>query len=69
MYNWSVDTTRLKKYPKKYKLWKLEQMISYGLDDDKLDKNEVIENWNYLKNRLDPTRRKFLEFLLWPKQS
>lgn len=69
MYNWSVDETRLKKYPKKHKLWKLEQMISYGLDGDKLNKNEVIENWEYLKNRIDPARRKFLEFLLWPNRS
>jgi hypothetical protein len=69
MYNWSVDEKYLKKYPKKYKLWKLEQMISYGLDDDKLDKKEVIANWEYLKKRLDPQKRTYLEFLLWSKQS
>jgi len=69
MYNWSVDEKYLKKFPKKYKLWCLEQTISYGLDGDRLDKNEVMMNWNYLKKRLDPQRRKFLEFLLWPKQS
>ena len=69
MHNWSVDEKYLKKFPKKYKLWRLEQTISYGLDGDKLDKDEVIANWDYLKKLLDPERRRFLEFLLWPKLS
>ena len=69
MYNWSVDENYLKKYPKKYELWKLEQLISYGLDKEKLDKKKVIANWKYLKNRLDPKRKEFIEYLLWPKQS
>lgn len=68
MYNWSVDERYLKRFPKKYKLWRLEQMVSYGLDDEKLDKNELIANWDYLKRRIDPKRRKFFEFLLWPKR-
>lgn len=67
MYNWSVDENYLKKFPKKYKLWKLEQKLSYGLDGEKLDKKEVIANWDYLKNRLDYKRRKLIEFFLWPQ--
>ncbi|PIQ72094.1 hypothetical protein COY13_03335 [Candidatus Roizmanbacteria bacterium CG_4_10_14_0_2_um_filter_36_35] len=69
MYNWSVDEKYMRKFPRKYQLWRLEQIISYGLDGEKLDKNEVTSNWDYLKKRIDPERRKFLEFLLWPKQS
>ena len=69
MYNWSVDEKYLKKFPQQYKLWKLKQIISYGLDGEKLDKEEVINNWDGLKNRLDLNRRRFLEFLLWNKQS
>lgn len=69
MYNWSVDEEYLKKFPRQYKLWRLEQMISYGLDGQKLDKKEVINNWQKLKKRLDPNRCRFLEFLLWGKQS
>lgn len=68
MYNWSVDESYLKKFPKQYKLWKLEQMICYGLDEEKLDKREVIKHWDKLKDRLDPNRRQFIEFLLWNKQ-
>jgi hypothetical protein len=69
MYNWSVNENYLKRFPKKYKLWKLEQLLSYGLDGERLEKQEVINNWKYLKIRLDPKRREFLKFLLWPRQS
>lgn len=69
MYNWSVDEKYLQKNPKAYKLWKMEQMINYGLDNEKLEKKEVLANWDYLKNRLDPRRRSLIEFFLWPKQS
>lgn len=69
MYNWSVDESYLKKFPKKYRLWRLEQLISYGLDGEKLERKEVIANWEYLKKRLDPKRKELIEFFLWPKQS
>ena len=67
MYNWSVDEKYIRRFPKQYKLWRMEQMLSYGLDGEKLDKKETIANWNYLKKRLDPKRRQLIEFLLWPK--
>lgn len=69
MYNWSVDENYLKKFPKKYRLWQLEQMLSYGLDGKRIKKRELLDNWDYLKNRLDSQRRKFIEFLLWNKLS
>lgn len=34
-----------KKYPKDYKLWRLTQLINYGLDGEKLDKKELKEAW------------------------
>lgn len=69
MYNWSVDESYLKKFPKKYRLWRLEQMLSYGLDGQKIKKKELLDNWELLKNRLDPQRKRFLEFLLWNRLS
>lgn len=69
MYNWSVDEKYIKKYPKEYKLWKLEQLLSYGLDGEKIDKKDVLKNWEYLKTRLDNDKRNLLEFLLWKKPS
>lgn len=66
MYNWSTDITQLKKYPEKYAIWKLEQLINYGLDGEKLNKKQVIKYWDTL--RIDPYYRAYLRFLIWPKQ-
>lgn len=66
MRNWSVDENYLKKSPKKYRLWKLEQQLSYGLDEgEKIDKNHLLANWEAVRDRLDPKRREFIKFLLW----
>ena len=62
MYNWSTDTTELKKYPEKYAIWKLEQLINYGLDGEKLDKKLLIKYWD--KIRIDKYYREYLKFLL-----
>jgi len=70
MYNWSVDEEAFKKRdPKGYKLWRLEQLINYGLDGEKLDEEEVKKAWPKIKDRLDPDIKKYLEFLLWQKRS
>lgn len=70
MYNWSVDEKAFKKRdPKGYKLWRLEQLINYGLDGEKLDEEEVKKAWQKIKDRLDPDIKKYLEFLLWQKRS
>lgn len=68
MYNWSTDEKQLKKTdPEKYKIWRLEQMINYGLGNEKLDKRMVKKYWN--KIFMDAPTRKYLKFLLWPKKS
>ena len=70
MYNWSVDEERFKKEDSKgYKLWRLTQLINYGLDGEKLSRKEVKKAWSKIKDRLDPDIKDYLEFLLWPKQS
>jgi len=67
MYNWSTDTTELKKDPEKYTIWKLEQLIGYGLDGEKLNKKLLIKYWDKLQ--IDPKKRDALAFFLWEKQS
>lgn len=67
MYNWNTDTTELKKNPEKYAIWKLEQMINYGLDGEKLDRKELMKYWDKL--RIDGKKRETLAFLLWQKRS
>ncbi|MFH1536298.1 MAG: hypothetical protein ABIC96_04520 [Patescibacteria group bacterium] len=69
MYNWSTDEKRFKKEnPKEYKLWRLTQLINYGLDGEKLDKKEVKKAWPKIKDQLDPDRRKTIELFLWEKK-
>ena len=62
MYNWSTDTAKLKKYPEKYAVWRLEQLINYGLDGEKLDKKELIKYFPVLN--IDPAKKAYLKFIL-----
>jgi hypothetical protein len=62
MYNWNTDTTELKKDKKKYTIWKLEQMVNFGLGKEKISKILLQRYWNELN--LDPKRKKFLELIL-----
>lgn len=67
MYNWSVDEKKFKKEnPEGYKIWRLEQMINYGLGGEKLNKKLVKKYWRILF--MDPLTKKYLKFLLWPKK-
>lgn len=67
MHNWSVDEKAFKKAdPEGYKIWRLQQLINYGLDGEKLSRKEVKKYWSKLY--LDPATREYLEFLLWPKK-
>jgi len=66
MINWTVDEKKMKKTsPKEYKLWKITQLINYGLDGEKLDKKEVVKHWPELSPRIDPESRNYLKFLIW----
>ena len=70
MYNWSVDEEAMKKAdPESYEIWRLEQMINYGLDGEKLSEAKLRQHWQVLKDRIDPASREYLEFLLWPETS
>jgi hypothetical protein len=69
MHNWSVDEKRFKKEnPQEYKIWRLVQLINYGLDKEKLDKEEVKKAWPKIKEKIDPNTRVYLEYLLWDKK-
>ena len=62
MKNWSVDAKFLSKYPKKYTLWKLEQLINFGLGKEKLSRIQLKKHLSKLN--IDPQKRKYLKFLL-----
>ncbi len=62
MYNWSVDEEKLKTDPEAYQLWRLEQMINFGLGSERLRRSDLLKYWPKLK--IDPARQKFLRLLL-----
>ncbi|OGM91149.1 hypothetical protein A3A20_02370 [Candidatus Wolfebacteria bacterium RIFCSPLOWO2_01_FULL_45_19] len=62
MYNWSIDERRLKKNPESYKIWRLEQLVNFGLNGRKISKNELKKYWRRIK--IDPARRNFLSVIL-----
>jgi len=62
MKNWSVDEEKLKKYPEKYAIWRLESLINFGLGDEKIKISELKKYWNKLN--IDPAKRKFLTTLI-----
>lgn len=62
MYNWSTDEKSLAKKGQKQAIWRLEQLINFGLDGAKLKKTEVQKYWTQLK--IDPARKAYLKFLL-----
>lgn len=69
MINWNTDEKRLKRlHPKEYKVWRLTQLINYGLEEEKLDEKEVRAAWLKIKDSLAINKRKTLEFLLWNKK-
>jgi len=67
MHNWSVDTTELKKDKKQYTIWRLEQMVNFGLNGEKISRGEIKKYWNILN--LDRNKKRYLKMILWPKQS
>ena len=62
MKNWSTDEKLLKKSPKKYNLWRLEQLINFGLGNEKLSIQNVKKNISKLS--IDPLKKRYLKFLI-----
>ncbi|MBI4647004.1 MAG: hypothetical protein HY738_10550 [Bacteroidia bacterium] len=67
IWHWSVDVEQLKKHKEAYTIWKLEHLINYGLQGQKLDEKLVKKYWDKLF--LDPFYKKYLQFLLLNKVS
>ena len=62
MYNWSTNENALKKDPEVYAIWKLEQMVNFGLGGKKIKAADLKKYWHQLK--IDPARKKFLDLIL-----
>ncbi len=61
MRNWSTDIDKLKKYPEKYELWKLEQLINFGLNGEKIPVSQLKKYFTKLS--IDSKKRAYLRFL------
>lgn len=66
MYNWSTDEKIIKKDKRKYAVWKIEQMVNFGLSGKKIDKSALKKYWRTIK--IDPYRRKFLSLIVYGKR-
>ncbi len=66
MYNWSTDEKKFKKdYPADYKVWRLLQLINYGLDGEKLNLKFLKSNWLTIKNKVhDRLIKRYLTSLI-----
>ncbi|MEI6238041.1 MAG: hypothetical protein WCP15_00725 [bacterium] len=62
MKNWSTDTKELEKDAEKLVIWKLEQLINFGLDGSKLKAGDLKKYWNVIN--IDPSKRKFLATII-----
>lgn len=66
MYNWNINLSKWDRKSESYILWKLQQLINFGLNGEKLNLTLVKKYWSKLD--LDPQRKKFLKLILWPRQ-
>lgn len=64
MNNWSIDEEKLKKSPRAYAIWKVEQLSNFGLRNEKILASEYKE---YSKEVVihDPWRKKFIDLLVY----
>ena len=66
VYNWNTPI-RHPDHSEEFQIWKLNQLINFGLHGEMLNFSLVRKYWRKLS--LDSKRKKFLRFLLWPTQS
>ena len=62
MRNWSVDIKKLRKNKEEFAIWKLEQMVNFGLGGKKIKKSELKKYWKILN--IDAAKRKFLSLFI-----
>ena len=65
MYNWSIDTSSLKKKPNKYKIFQLEQKINFGLNNKKISLSSLRKHWGELD--IDSNKKSYLKKIVWPQ--
>ena len=67
MRNWSTDTNRLQGDPEKYSIWRLEQLLNYGLFEGEKIERSLLEKFLPFLD-IDKDTRNFLEYILYDKK-
>ena len=67
MNNWSTNTSTLLKNKELFTIWKLEQMVNFGLQGKLLSRTQLEKYWDRMQ--IDASRRKYLDLLLHEKNS
>jgi hypothetical protein len=62
MKNWSTNTKKLRGNKGKFTIWKLEQLINFGLGKEKIRKTELKKYWKVID--IDVAKRKFLSLFI-----
>ena len=65
MYNWSTNTKRLKNNPQQYDIFELEQLINFGLNNQKISLAKLRKYWHQID--IDPNKRAYLKRIVWPQ--
>lgn len=66
MKNWNTDIKGFKNKKDK-DIWKLSQLINYGLGGKKLSKSKIKSVWSDLEPKLDKERARMIKYLVWGK--
>lgn len=66
MKNWNTDIKGFKNKKDK-DVWKLSQLINYGLGGKKLSKSKIKSVWSDLEPKLDKERARMIKYLVWGK--
>lgn len=62
MKNWSNTIEKFDKKSEEYQIWKLEQMVNFGLDGERIPKEMLKKYLSRLD--IDEAKKRYLKFLL-----
>lgn len=62
MYNWSIDERKFQEQGEDYIIWRLEQMVNFGLGNERIPEAVLRKHWQDMN--IDPARKRFLTLLL-----
>lgn len=62
MKNWSTNIKKIRENKEKFAIWKLEQLVNFGLGKEKIKKSDINKYWKIID--IDPAKRKFLSLLI-----